>query len=67
MEFHENLMGFHGNFQWDLGMGPMGNQWDLTNDGKSRAVKAGRWEHHGKLWEFQATFDDQIVLQDLNM
>ena len=18
MEFHENLMGFHGNFQWDL-------------------------------------------------
>jgi hypothetical protein len=60
MEFHENLMGFHGNFQWDLGMGPMGNQWDLTNDGKSRAVNEGR-PVGGNIMENYGSFKPRLM------
>ena len=47
-------------------MGSLQNGW-MDVDG-NLVVNEGRtrWEHHGKSWEFQATFDDQIVLEDLN-
>ena len=48
-------------------MGSLQNGWMDVNGNLVVNEGRTRWEHHGKLWEFQATFDDQIVLEDLNM